>query len=254
MKIIGFGVDLEPLARFDHRISKINKFLIKRFLSPKEYQTFKKINNHQGQVRFLTSHWCAKEAVFKALKRNDIALDKIELIRLENGHLSFRPNNLPVEGLLSLTYSEGHCAAACVLIERDLTIRPLDIDTNDEALRLQISNWNKTTDTYGFKPNLATKSLEKTNHELTSEMVQQLSEKTQALINNFDPKANNQNLIHSLEDIKKSLSKMQDQLEDPNKNNYNLNQVAHSLGEIENKLTNKIDQLIDRLNYVMKIN
>ncbi|MDQ0514024.1 phosphopantetheine--protein transferase-like protein [Mycoplasmoides fastidiosum] len=144
MKIIGFGIDLEPLDRFDSRVSKINDYLIKRFLTEREYADYQKITSQPSRVRFLTSHWCAKEAVYKALQQKDLYLDQIEISRLPNGHLAYQPQHMDVEGFLSLTYSEGHCAAACVLMKKEkqptpASSHPLTCFSQAEQQRLELS-------------------------------------------------------------------------------------------------------------------
>lgn len=124
MKILGFGIDLEKMDRFDPRVSQIDETIIERFLTENEFVEYKKITNINGRVRFLSSHWAAKEAVYKALRVSHQPLNKIEITRLENGHLTYVPSIPNVEGLLSVTYSEKHCAVACILVGRESVASP----------------------------------------------------------------------------------------------------------------------------------
>lgn len=176
MKILGFGIDLDKMDRFDSRVSGIDTILIKRFLTDNEYLEYKKITTIKGQVRFLCSHWVAKEAVYKALQTSNRPLDKIEISRLPNGHLTYVSPNPSIEGLLSITYSENYCAAACILIQ------------NDESCSFNLLESQKILDTISKKINFHQNISSNNLQESLNEEIKKLT----TVITNFSEKLNEQ--------------------------------------------------------------
>lgn len=113
MAIINIGTDIEEVSRFD----KLNKKLLQRLFTKQElaYCLEKKNSAQHLAVRF-----AAKEAVFKALPFDEIALKKIEVIRKPGQKPQILIHDKRAKNLifkLSLSHTKNNAIAFVVVLE-----------------------------------------------------------------------------------------------------------------------------------------
>ncbi|NBD25164.1 holo-ACP synthase [Paenibacillus glycinis] len=65
--IIGVGMDLVDIARFDKMLEKDNELLVKRLLSDGEMAAFLALTGDRRRAEWLAGRFAAKEALMKAL-------------------------------------------------------------------------------------------------------------------------------------------------------------------------------------------
>lgn len=114
--VIGIGCDIETTDRFEALDRERDKSFLKKIFTPPEIEYC-----YAGKTpQRLSSHFCAKEAVIKALAGyRDIRLShrEIEVMRFRNGKPYIRLHNKQLDGIeihLSLSHSRG-CAMAVAL-------------------------------------------------------------------------------------------------------------------------------------------
>ncbi len=113
MALIGIGVDMEDISRFENAEEK----LLKRIFTDEELAfCFKSVKPYEH----LTARFCAKEAAFKALPFDEIAFKNIEVKTLNDGKPSLVIHDDRAKGLdVKLSLSHTDCSAiAFVIVSR----------------------------------------------------------------------------------------------------------------------------------------
>lgn len=108
------GIDIEDISRFEGKTLEDDKFFLKRIFSEKELEY---CFSNSNPAQHLCARFCAKEALIKALSDKSLELNKIEVLKNEDGkpylNLVEKYRNLKTEVSLS------HCktyACASVLV------------------------------------------------------------------------------------------------------------------------------------------
>lgn len=117
MKIIGTGVDIVEVARIK-TAAKTSGFL-KRVFSPEELSYSLK---GKKKWEHLAVRFAAKEAVWKSLGQQNVALQKISVTRTHTGKPLVDLKNLPVpkrwKASISLAHSDNYAVAYCLVYEQ----------------------------------------------------------------------------------------------------------------------------------------
>lgn len=108
------GIDIEDISRFEGKTLESDKFFLKRIFSEKELEY---CFSNANPAPHLCARFCAKEALIKALSDKSLELNKIEVIKSDDGKPYFnlveKYRNLKVE--LSLSHCKAY-ACASVLV------------------------------------------------------------------------------------------------------------------------------------------
>ena len=110
MEIINTGIDIEEVAR----VSRLKKSALARVFTEKElaYSLLKK-----NAAQHLAARFAAKEAVFKALPFDGIALKKIEIVKDAAGKPQAVLHDARAKGIglkISLSHTRKYAAAFAV--------------------------------------------------------------------------------------------------------------------------------------------
>jgi len=114
MEIINLGTDIEEVARFE---TLENKVLERLFTKQELEYCFAAKNKAQR----LAARFAAKEAAFKALPFDEIALKKIEVIKDEGGKPQIALHDKRGEGIifkLSISHSETYATAVVITLKK----------------------------------------------------------------------------------------------------------------------------------------
>lgn len=116
--IKSFGIDIIENSRFKKHIN--NEKFIKRILSLKEYEIYKKINHPDRQMEYLASRFSVKESLIKALsnQRTTFKYCDISVLNKENG-IPYIEVSYDIDGeiLVSISHSK-HYTITQVIIQR----------------------------------------------------------------------------------------------------------------------------------------
>src|SRR3989344_3294522 len=112
MRITGIGVDIEAISAFKRKKYVTNKKFYRRLISGNEISYWlAKADEYES----FAGTFCAKEAVLKALQKNNIfAATDIEIIRAETGRPTVRVSGQKCKCFLSISHSGSHAVAFCV--------------------------------------------------------------------------------------------------------------------------------------------
>lgn len=80
--IVGLGVDLVKIKRFEVLIEKWQKKIINRIFTNKEYLY---CSMHKNPPQHYAATFAVKEAVIKAYGKGDVKLKEIEILRQDTG-------------------------------------------------------------------------------------------------------------------------------------------------------------------------
>ena len=64
---ISIGTDIIEIERIKRVFERQGERIVKRILTPNEYERYVSIAHQDVQIAFLSKRWCAKEAISKAL-------------------------------------------------------------------------------------------------------------------------------------------------------------------------------------------
>ncbi|MBB6673756.1 holo-ACP synthase [Cohnella nanjingensis] len=127
--IIGVGIDLADIGRFDKMLRKKDDLLIERLLSDNEMPAFRALTGDRRRAEWLAGRFAAKEALMKALGLalpEGIGMRDIEVMpdRLGRPVLALsaavrRQLDSPCTCHLSITHTAA-TAGAIVVIEREV--------------------------------------------------------------------------------------------------------------------------------------
>lgn len=118
IRIIGTGVDIVEISRIKEMAVKNPRFL-KRVFSADEVAY---ANKGKKWAERLAVRFAAKEAVWKALGRDDVALSSIAVTRMTSGKPTIDlsrlrvPKNWAAE--IALSHCEEYAVAHCIIYER----------------------------------------------------------------------------------------------------------------------------------------
>lgn len=115
MRIVNIGTDIEEVGRFE----KLDKKILQRLFTKEElsYSLGKK-----NQAQHLAVRFAAKEAVFKALPFEEIALKKIEIIRKPGCKPEIIVHDKRAKNLifkLSLSHTKNNAVAFVIVLKED---------------------------------------------------------------------------------------------------------------------------------------
>lgn len=123
MKIIGTGVDLVEVARFDQSAKRWNRRLLTRIFTPQELAYAQR---HKARAQHLAVRFAAKEAVVKALgapKGLGLQWKDLEITRAPSGQPSVQFHGTmkrwqKFQVHLSLTHTAQYAVASAVVCSR----------------------------------------------------------------------------------------------------------------------------------------
>jgi holo-[acyl-carrier protein] synthase len=115
MEIINIGIDIEEVAR----IARLKKAALTRVFTEAElaYSLPKK-----NAAQHLAARFAAKEAVFKALPFDGVALKKIEIVKDESGKPQAVLHDARAKGIglkISLSHTQKYAAAFAVAYKKN---------------------------------------------------------------------------------------------------------------------------------------
>lgn len=112
MEILGIGVDIESIARFRRKPYRRNREFYDKVFSQREVNyCLKKADSYAS----LAGKFCAKEAVLKALQKNNLfSLSQIEIINDTNGQPRALQNGRKLKCLLSIAHGDAWAVAFCI--------------------------------------------------------------------------------------------------------------------------------------------
>ena len=113
MEITGIGVDIETIDKFKNKEYKKNRDFYSKIFSTNEINyCLAKIDSYMS----FAGKFCAKEAVVKALKKNNLfSLANIEIINNEAGQPEAFMNAKKIDCFLSIAHGDTTAIAFCVL-------------------------------------------------------------------------------------------------------------------------------------------
>lgn len=109
MNIIGVGIDIADISRFEDKES-----LAERVLSPYEFETYKA---RVDKASFLASRFAVKESYVKASQDKMVDYRKLEVKKDDNGKPSLYLEGSLVKAFLSLSHDKE--AIAIVILYKD---------------------------------------------------------------------------------------------------------------------------------------
>ncbi|MCS7243424.1 MAG: holo-ACP synthase [Candidatus Calescibacterium sp.] len=119
--VITIGTDILKNERIKKNIKNIS--FIKRILSDKEMQTFKRIKNINRKLEFIAGRFCAKESITKAVKYklnfNQISINHDSTVELdqvisEKIEKILGTTNFDIQ--LSISHEREYTISTCLLI------------------------------------------------------------------------------------------------------------------------------------------
>ena len=113
MEITGIGVDIENIDKFKNKEYKKNKNFYCKIFSANEINYC--LTKTDSCMSF-AGKFCAKEAIAKALKKNNLfSLANIEIINNEAGQPEAFMNAKKIDCFLSIAHGDAMAIAFCVL-------------------------------------------------------------------------------------------------------------------------------------------
>ena len=112
MQIIGIGTDIEHIARFRKKNYENDKAFYNKVFSKAEIEyCLKKADPYAS----FTGKFCAKEAVVKALEKNNMfKMADIEIINKKQGQPEAFVNGKKLNCFLSISHTNDNAIAFCV--------------------------------------------------------------------------------------------------------------------------------------------
>ena len=106
--ISGIGCDILNLKHFEEIFNLFPSLLNKAF-SPKEIKEYQRRNS---DINFLASRFCAKEAIYKALKKYDFDFNTIEILNdSDQSPFAIFLNNCKYNVMVSISYEKEYVIA-----------------------------------------------------------------------------------------------------------------------------------------------
>lgn len=105
------GIDIV----FKKRFIKLNLNRAKRILTAKEFENFILFKTKKQKIKYLTSRWAAKEAIFKSLPNHlKVNLFTIEILNYDSGE----PYCTNIKNIrLSISHSQRYVVCCCAYLK-----------------------------------------------------------------------------------------------------------------------------------------
>ena len=115
--VIGVGIDIIKIEKIQSAIDKWNNGFLDRVFNPEELE---KINSGKLYYQRLAARFAAKEAVIKAISKEEpFALKEILILNKENGAPYCKlKKDLGIDIFLSITHIEDYAVACAVAQKR----------------------------------------------------------------------------------------------------------------------------------------
>jgi len=115
MRIIGIGVDIVEIKRIKKIVRKNKSFLKRMFTSEEITYCFRK---KKGVWEHLAVRFAAKEAVWKALGKNNLSLKSIGIVNSPTGKPIVTLQGKKEKNIyLSLSHCDNYALAQAILVE-----------------------------------------------------------------------------------------------------------------------------------------
>ncbi|AAB96186.1 holo-ACP synthase [Mycoplasmoides pneumoniae] len=110
--ILGIGIDLVEIKRFEQLARQTDNCFAKRLLTSTEYAHYAKLRKDSEKSSFLAVHWSLKEAIYKAVNHIKPLFSQLEITKKNQRYnCQIDPK---IELLLSVSYSSNNITAICL--------------------------------------------------------------------------------------------------------------------------------------------